>query len=1169
MTELLRVLLLEDSDDDALLLEKSLEKEDFDLQMRRVQDREGLEQVLDADKWDIILSDYDMGGFSAPEALRMVQDKGMDLPFIVVSGTVGEEAAIEALRAGANDYVKKGDLEFLGTAIRRELAAAGVRREYAESLDRLEHLKSVLVSIRNVNRLIVREEDPAKLIEEACSLLVESRGYRGAWIALGDGTEPTKLVAGASWGSSLDRFKTELARGIWPACARRAVEQGTSLVHDIHEECRDCPLNEGYDGNLAVITSLGHDRRVYGVLGVAFPSEIPFDDQEREVLLEVAGDLALALHNIDLARRQQTAEQLLDAAVGAGRIGLWSWNPETGEVVYSKEWKAQFGYSEEEITSHFDEWKSRVHPDDLEETIHKVRSAVDHPDGLLEVEFRLRHKDGSYRWVLSRAKVQRGPGGNPVRMLGSSIDITERKKVEEELRQFDWLLEKQASEHEGAKTAYEAPYRDVTELNTRRVILDAVSQNNLDAMGRDLMALLDTSVAVYEANGDYAYGLFDSDWCQLLDAASFALCGTDDTREALCSGRWLCHENCWNDSARAAIESGAPTDIECVGGIRLYAVPIFAGDEVVGALNMGYGNPPRDEATLAGLAERFEMDVEEIRAAAMQYKPRPRYIIDVAKRRCHSMARLIGTTVERERFEQQLGNEKARAQRYLDVAAVMLLALDQEGRISMINRQGYQILGADSDKELLGRNWFDFVPEDDRERVEGVFQAIAKGELEAFRHAESKIQTLSGDIRWIEWNNALMHDDQDRIVGVLSSGRDVTDRVATEEALRQSEDQLRQAQRMESVGRLAGGVAHDFNNILQVITSFAELGESRKLDGDRAKGYFQQILEAAERAAGLTRQLLAFSRRQVIQPEVLDLNQVIRGLGKMLGRLIGEDVEITTQLADDLGKVNVDPGQIEQLILNLAVNARDAMFEGGQLTIETQNVTFDDLYERMNPDTPAGNYVMVAASDTGCGMDRATVERIFEPFFTTKEKGKGTGLGLSTVYGIVKQAGGSIHVYSEPGQGTTFRLYFPRVEGEAKGAARATAEVTDLTGSETILVVEDEAAVRELVRRICASVGYTVFTAPNGGEALRICQQRGNKIDLVLTDVVMPKMGGKELATRISEANPSIKVLYMSGYTENSIVHHGVLDDGIHFISKPFSAPTLLTRLRRILDGTD
>jgi two-component system, cell cycle sensor histidine kinase and response regulator CckA len=378
------------------------------------------------------------------------------------------------------------------------------------------------------------------------------------------------------------------------------------------------------------------------------------------------------------------------------------------------------------------------------------------------------------------------------------------------------------------------------------------------------------------------------------------------------------------------------------------------------------------------------------------------------------------------------------------------------------------------------------------------------------------------------------------------------------------EEQLLHAQKMEAVGRLAGGVAHDFNNMLTVISGYNRMLLDELSPNDPLRNYVEEAVSAADRAAELTNQLLAFSRRQIMQPRVVNVNTVISHSERMLRRLIGEDIEIVFNLKEDAGNIKVDPGHLEQAIVNLAVNSRDAMPLGGRLTIETSNEHLDENYARSHVGVKPGAFVMIAVSDNGSGMDAGTRLHIFEPFFTTKEKGKGTGLGLATVYGIVKQAGGDIWVYSEVGQGTAFKLYFPRVLEDTVEAPAADPP-KPAASLETVLVVEDEGAVRELTVKMLQKLGYRILTAASGVEAIEVSATHPGPIELLLTDVVMPSMSGRQLADALRPHRPDMKVLFLSGYTEDTIVHHGVLDPTVQFLPKPFSREVLAKKMREVL----
>ncbi|HYM82402.1 MAG TPA: response regulator [Candidatus Limnocylindria bacterium] len=509
----------------------------------------------------------------------------------------------------------------------------------------------------------------------------------------------------------------------------------------------------------------------------------------------------------------------------------------------------------------------------------------------------------------------------------------------------------------------------------------------------------------------------------------------------------------------------------------------------------------------------------------------------------------------RRQAEQALRESEARYRLLVENTTDIITMEKLDGTVLYESSSVERVLGY-KPEELVGRNRFELLHPDDVPAATEVIRRLQETG-EEFASTEFRIRHRNGSWRTMEVAATLQGSFRGEPV-ILSTGRDVTERRALEE-------QFRHAQKMEAVGRLAGGVAHDFNNLLTAILGYSELLLEQLKDQPTVRLDVEEIRKASERAAGLTGQLLAFSRRQVLAPRVLDLNETVAGMGEMIRRLIGEDVELSVTLAPDLGNTRADPGQIEQVILNLVVNARDAMLNGGQLMIETSNTELDENYARRHTGSIPGPYVMLAVSDTGTGMDAETMSHLFEPFFTTKEVTKGTGLGLSTVYGIVKQSGGTIWVYSEPAHGSTFKVYLPRVEESIERRAVSAAPAESPRGTETVLLVEDEETVRALVRDVLGRRGYQVLEARDGQEALALGELLA-PVELMITDVVMPGISGSDLAATLTTRFPNLKVLFISGYTDRGIVHQGQLDPRTPFLQKPFTPEALLRKVREVLN---
>jgi|HubBroStandDraft_6_1064221.scaffolds.fasta_scaffold00376_13 two-component system cell cycle sensor histidine kinase/response regulator CckA len=522
----------------------------------------------------------------------------------------------------------------------------------------------------------------------------------------------------------------------------------------------------------------------------------------------------------------------------------------------------------------------------------------------------------------------------------------------------------------------------------------------------------------------------------------------------------------------------------------------------------------------------------------------------------HRVLREKTSREERERALQAVQASEARTRRLVDSNIIGIAIGDIAGKLLDANGAFLKLLGCTLEELLAGdMRWDTITPAEYRESDERAAEQLkttgiaSPWEKEFVRKDGGRVSVLIGATTLVGGDGSLE---------CVSFVLDLSER-------KELEQQLRQAQKMEAIGLLAGGIAHDFNNLLGVIIGWSEVFEDRLAEGDPLRPKAEQIKKAGQRAASLTRQLLAFSRRQVLEPTVLDLGAVVTDTSKMLQRLIGDDIELVTILTPDLGRVRADKGQVEQVVMNLAVNARDAMPEGGKLTITIASAELDEVTIRQHPEANSDTYIMLQVSDTGCGMDPETQLRIFDPFFTTKGIGKGTGLGLSTVYGVVKQSGGYISVHSELGRGTSFKIYLPRVDESIGNASPDDDAEKSLMGSETILLVEDADALRELACELLEDAGYTVLAAANSMEAIQLAEKHNGSIQLLLTDVVMPGMGGMKLAEQMTRIHPGIKVLYVSGYTDDAIAHHGVLDSGVALLQKPFTKNSLTSKLREVL----
>lgn len=908
-------------------------------------------------------------------------------------------------------------------------------------------------------------------------------------------------------------------------------------------------------------------------------------------------------------------EERLKLALKGSDQSLWDWNVTTGSFYFSPEWAKILGYETDELEISYGSMEKLMHPEGREKTQQIINAHLKGQTPFYEATYRIQSKSGEWRWILALGKVvSRDDSGNPLRVTGTHRDITEQKISEHALQESQRMLSTLMSNLPGmAYRCKNDPYwtmefvsegcyslcgypSDDMVGNTKISFAELIIPEDREKVKR----AVDFAVA-HNRPFEIVYRINTASNQQKWVWEKGRAVGFENGHPVLLEGFITdITDKVEAEKALAKSEERYRTVVDHVKEIIFHTdlngcwtflnsvwadITGYSVDESIGRQAFDFFLPEDVEKNQNEFRKIIDGKKESCQRESryLTKKGENRWCLIHAMPRRDETGKIIGTLGtlndihQRKLVEEALKIRNLQYENFIQNNLVGIWRLEfpepiptdlpsreiarkilKTGYFTEANNAMITMYGSSSAEQWIRKPVGDLIVDFEKslDRVEGVVKNDFKAEI-----IDNEEQDSEGNIHYFR-NSYFGYVENNQLHWLWGIQLDLTQQ-------RRLEEQYRQAQKMEAVGKLAGGIAHDFNNLMTVVTAYGELLLNQLDNKEQLINGITAMKKAGERATSLTRQLLTFSRRQLIQPEIVNLNTIVNDVSKMLKRLIGEDIELQSNLTPDLHHIKIDPGQMEQVIMNLAVNSRDAMPSGGKLTIETQNVNLDVAYARKHIEVEPGKYVLLAVSDTGIGMDEQTRERIFEPFFTTKEKEQGTGLGLSTVYGIVKQGKGSIWVYSELGKGTTFKIYFPAVEKVEKPLASSSGTASSFSGNETILLAEDEEPVRQLLKNILHSNGYNVLETKNINQVIELTKIYRGKIDLLVSDVIMPGMSGPELADKCKEFRSELKVLYVSGYAENAVVHHGVLATGVHFLQKPFTADKLLKKVREVLDSEE
>jgi len=1043
----LRVLLLSDDPAGAEHVEMILRQSCLNFSARRLETKDGFVTALREFNPDIVLSDCSLPSFNCLEALRLTREISSSAPFIITDAP-NEEAVVSCIKAGANDCVTRANISRLPSAIQASLENKPVRERYVPGENELRQSESRYRNLFENCPVVLWEED-FSAIKKYIDLL-RAKGVEDfrSWF----NEHPEEVAVCARLVKVIDVNQEALR--FYEAESKEALLGGLQLVlsEEGYGQFREqlIAVTEGKTQMEAEVTN----RTLSGKVVHAAMRWSVVHGYERTL-----SRVIVSLLDMSEAKRAEQDISLLAHTLRSISEGVSITDMSDNVRFVNEAFRKMYGFGDHEL---------------IGQNITIVRSPNNPPEITREIlpatlrggwrgELLNRRKDGSEFRVYLSTSIVRDEKQRPIFLVGVATDLTERKRVEEEIYRSRQMLQ---------------------------LVLDNIPQR---------VFWKDRNSRYLGCNKPFAYDAGLSHPREIIGKEDFEM-------------PWGEQAHLYRADDRLVMETNTP--------------------------KLSFEEPQR------GSGGRLLW----VRTSKVPLQDREGKVIGV-----------LGTyenITEDRQAEEALRASEEKYRKFFDEDLSGVYISTPKGGLVACNPTFLQIFGFSSLEEAMSADVTALYPNPaDRE----VFLQQLR-EHKKLERRETEGRRKDGKPIYLVENAFGVFDEQGNLVEIKGYLFDDTNR-------KKLEEQFRQSQKMEAVGRLAGGIAHDFNNLLTCINGYSEL-LTLKMDGrDPSRKFAEEIHAAGEKAAALTRQLLAFSRRQVLQPEVLDLNSVVRDLEQMIRRLIGEDIDLHVIQSSPLGRVKADPGQISQVIMNLVVNARDAMPHGGHLIIQTADVELDENFVLEPSGTRPGHYVMLAVRDSGSGMGPEVRSHLFEPFFTTKELGKGTGLGLSTVYGIVKQSEGYVSVDSRVGVGTTFTIYLPRVEGSPQNGSREPDISSDKQNSETILLVEDEKSVLELAQRLLSRQGYRVISANNGSSALQVCREQVDPIHLLVTDVVMPKMEGRDLARQIRALLPQIKVLFVSGYSEDAILHQGLLEPGTAFLQKPFTADSLPRKVREALDA--